>query len=77
MGSSGSSGRAEMGSDYFSIIRSDGVGITYLGAGQVVDIVDGAIVDVDGHYYRLGTGKAIYDAQNNKIRSYGNCKFLY
>lgn len=75
LGSSGSSGRAEMGSDYFSIIRSDGVGITYLGAGQVVDIVDGAIVDVDGHYYRLGTGKAIYDAQNNKIRSYGNHSF--
>ena len=75
LGSSGGNGRAEMDSDHFSIVRADNVGITHIGAGQVVDIVDGSIVDVDGHFYRLGTYKYLYDANNNMIRSHGNHSF--
>lgn len=75
LGSSGGSGKAEMDSDHFSIVRADGVGITYIGAGQVVDVVEGVETDVDGHYYRLGTFKGLYDENNVKIRSHGNHSF--
>lgn len=75
IGSSGGTGKAEMDSDHFSINRADGVSITYLGAGEVVDLVNGELVDANGHYYRLGTYKELHDENNVVIRSHGNHSF--